>query len=180
MLQWKSTSNPFLSAGLGNNLYPDMSTKPRHHFPLSSAALKGWKNLEQCGSKDPCPWEVSLLMAEWTMSRGSVKMAAFVILCFDTYVRPGILSLIRLENIFPPVPGVSASYKHWSLVLSSKSGVVSAKVGEFDDSMIMGSLEREWVSQIAESLWRKAQPNTLIFSLVFERWRESLNSPLQP
>ncbi|CAE8613278.1 unnamed protein product, partial [Polarella glacialis] len=144
-------------------LHPTMSTKPRHHFPLSKAALKGWKNLEPGGSKDPCPWEVALLIAEWMMANGYVKMAAFVILCFDTYVRPGILSLIRRENILPPVPGVNASYKHWSLVLSPKTEGVPTKVGEFDDSLIVGSTGREWVSQIAELLWRKSLPNALFF-----------------
>jgi integrase len=144
-------------------LHPNMSTKPRHHYPLAKAALKGWKNLEPGGSKDPCPWEVALLLAEWMMNNGYVKMAAFVILCFDTYVRPGILSLIRRENVLPPVPGVNVSYRHWSLVLSPKAEGVPTKVGEFDDSLIVGSTGREWVSKITELLWRKSLPNAFIF-----------------
>jgi ribosome modulation factor len=76
-------------------LNPSMSTKPRHHFPLAKAALKGWKNLEPGGSKDPCPYEVALMIASWFLDKGLVLMAAFVVLCFDTYVRPGVMSLLK-------------------------------------------------------------------------------------
>ncbi|CAE8614739.1 unnamed protein product, partial [Polarella glacialis] len=106
-------------------LNPAMSTKPRHHFPLSKAALKGWKNLEPGGSKDPCPFEVCLMIAGWFLDKG---------------------------------------YKHWSLVLSPSVEGVPTKVGEFDDSLIVGSKGREWISKVLEKLWRHSNPNATLFS----------------
>jgi hypothetical protein len=145
-------------------LNPAMSTKPRHHFPLSKAALKGWKNLEPGGSKDPCPFEVCLMIAGWFLDKGFVMMAAFVVLCFDTYVRPGVMSVLKRSNILTPSSHVHAGYKHWSLVLSPSVEGVPTKVGEFDDSLIVGSKGREWISKVLEKLWRHSNPNATLFS----------------
>jgi hypothetical protein len=144
-------------------LHPTMSTKPRHHFPLAKAALKGWKNLEPGGSKDPCPYEVALLIAGWMLDSGFVYMAAFVVLCFDTYVRPGIMSLLRRSNILTPSSHVHVGYKHWSLVLSPSTEGQPTKVGEYDDSLIVGSKGREWISKVLEKFWRATAPNAMLF-----------------
>ena len=58
--------------------HPSMPTSARTNFPLAKACLKGWKNMEPGVSRDPCPWEVALLLMKWLVENGEVLMAAAV------------------------------------------------------------------------------------------------------
>lgn len=137
--------------------------------------VKGMKNLEPGGSKDPCPFEVCLMIAGWFLDKGFVMMAAFVVLCFDTYVRPGVMSVLKRSNILTPSSHVHAGYKHWSLVLSPSVEGVPTKVGEFDDSLIVGSKGREWISKVLEKLWRHSNPNATLFFFLVARNRNPVS-----
>ena len=80
--------------------YPQWPTSSRTNYPLSKAAKKGWSNLEPGASRDPCPFEVACWIAMDMLVRGLVYHAAAVMLCFDTYVRPGKCVSSNITTLF--------------------------------------------------------------------------------
>ena len=133
--------------------YPSWPTSARINFPLAKAAKKGWGNLEPGASKDPCPFEVAFWIAHDLLLHGFPSFAAAVVLGFDTYVRPGKLCEITPNNIVPPARGLHAKYGHWTLLLHPQELHDPSKVGRYNDSIVVGSSGREWVSTLIGRLY---------------------------
>eukprot|EP00435_Cladocopium_sp_Y103_P074179 s45_g47.t1 len=135
--------------------YPAWPTSSRLNYPLSKAAKRGWGNLEPGASRDPCPFEVAWLIATDMLKRGLGYFAAAVVICFDTYLRPGKLCDLTLDNIVLPPRGVRSSYHFWTLLLAPQEFGIPTKVGEFNDSLVVGSSGREWVGTLIGRVYAK-------------------------
>lgn len=140
--------------------YPCWPTSSRINFPLTKAAKKGWSNLEPGATKDPCPFEVAMLIAMNLVVRGLPYYAAAVVLAFDTYIRPGKLVELRHLNIIPPARGVGKHYRHWTILLHPQEQLVPSKTGAFNDSLVVGSKDRPWVGALCGLLFSKHSGNT--------------------
>eukprot|EP00438_Fugacium_kawagutii_P027761 Skav215994 [mRNA] locus=scaffold4693:140018:158914:+ [translate_table: standard] len=130
--------------------YPMWPTSCRSNYPLTKAAKKGWTNIEPGASKDPCPYEVACLIAMNLLERNLPWIAAGVMVCFDTYLRPGKLCGLQFNNVVPPSRGVGKQYAFWTLLLNPHESGVPSKVGEFNDSLVVGTADREWGGSTAE------------------------------
>ena len=133
--------------------YPCWPTSARVNFPLTKAAKKGWGNLEPGASKDPCPMEIAFWIAYDLLNHGLPLYAVAVVLCFDTYVRPGKVCELTPNNIVPPARGLHAKYGHWTLLLHPQELHSPSKVGQYNDSIVIGSSGREWISNLVEKLY---------------------------
>ena len=135
--------------------YPAWPTSSRVNFPLSKAAKKGWANLEPGASRDPCPFEVACLVSEDLVFNAGVHYAAAVMLSFDTYLRPGMICDLRHCNVVPPTRGISTKYSFWTLLMHPQESGSPSKVGEFNDSLVVGSADRKWVGTMLGRLYSK-------------------------
>eukprot|EP00438_Fugacium_kawagutii_P005727 Skav230031 [mRNA] locus=scaffold261:317606:318451:- [translate_table: standard] len=133
--------------------YPQWPTSSRINYPLTKAAKKGWGNLEPGQSRDPCPFEVACWIAFHLMMRGLRYYAAAVMLSFDTYIRPGKICDLRRHNVVAPPKGVSRRYHHWTLLLHPQELGEPSKTGQFNDSLVVGLKDREWVGTLLGRLY---------------------------
>jgi hypothetical protein len=150
--------------------HPSMPTNARANFPLAKACLKGWKNMEPGVSRDPCPWEVALLLMQWLIEAGEIFMAVAVAISFDTYIRPGVLVCLRRENLLRPAKLVNGAYSAWGIVLSPAASNTFTKVGEQDDSLRVGTLHRMWVADLVKKLWARTAPDALLFGFTLGKF----------
>lgn len=157
-----------------NIVYPCWPTSARTNFPLTKAAKKGWGNLEPGASKDPCPFEVASWIALDMVRRGLYYFAAAVMLSFDAYIRPGKLSDLVAGNVVPPPKGVHRKYCHWTLLLHPQESAVPSKVGQFNDSLVVGSHGREWISDLLGRIY-SVHPGDLdsqLFDFTLDRFEK--------
>ena len=138
-----------------NIQYPAWPTSSRANYPLSKSAKKGWGNLEPGSSRDPCPFEVACVIAQDMVLHGQPHFAAAVMLSFDTYMRPGKICELVHSNIVPPSRGISSKYSFWTLLLHPQEQGEPSKVGEFNDSLVVGSEDRAWLGPILGRLYSK-------------------------
>jgi integrase len=150
--------------------HPSMPTSARTNFPLAKACLKGWKNMEPGVSRDPCPWEVALLLMQWLVENSETLMAFAVAISFDTYIRPGVLVGLRRENLLRPAKLVSGAYSGWGIVLSPASSNSVTKVGEQDDSLRVGTLHRMWIVDLIKQLWSRTAPGACLFDFTLAKF----------
>ena len=125
--------------------YPMWPTSCRSNYPMTKAAKRGWGNLEPSSSRDPCPLEIAYLIAFDMLLRGLPYFAAAVVLCFDTN---GRVCSLTADNVIPPAKGVGKRYSFWTLLLHPHELGEPSKVGEFNDSLVVGSAGREWVGSL--------------------------------
>eukprot|EP00435_Cladocopium_sp_Y103_P021162 s1272_g5.t1 len=138
-----------------NIQYPAWPTSSRTNYPLSKSAKKGWGNLEPGQSRDPCPFEVACLISQDLVIQGQAQFAAAVMLSFDTYMRPGKICELVHSNIVPPTRGISSKYSFWTLLLHPQERGEPSKVGEFNDSLVVGSGDRSWVGAVLGRLYSR-------------------------
>lgn len=148
-----------------NMEYPMWPTSSRTNFPATKSAKKGWGTLEPNASRDPCPLEIAWWIAHDMVSRSLPLFAAGVVLAFDTYLRPGKLCSLRQSNVIPPARSLHKRYKFWSLLLHPQEEGDLSKVGQFNDSLTVGSKDREWISQILGKIYvqHSGSRNALLF-----------------
>ena len=142
-----------------------LPTRNASVLPLSRQSLRGWRSLEPTGSKDPCPWEVALLLAKWFIDQKLVIMAAWIVITFDCYLRPSEGLQLKRCNILRPAVAVSPAYRHWSLVVCPSEDTKVTKTGSRDDSLVVGIAERKWVAKVVENLWRRRKEGEPLFPL---------------
>lgn len=140
--------------------YPQWPTSSRTNYPLSKAAKKGWSNMEPGASRDPCPFEVACWISMDMLVRGLVYHAAAVMLCFDTYVRPGKVCELKHHNIVPPSRGINTMYKQWTLLLNPQELLTPSKTGEYNDSLHVGYKGREWIGTLLGKLYARHSGKT--------------------
>ena len=155
-------SKYILSCALQNSNieYPQWPTSSRSNYPLTKAAKKGWTNMEPGTSRDPCPFEVACWIALDMMLRGLLYHAAAVMLSFDTYIRPGKICSLQHHNVIPPPKGVHHRYQDWTLLLNPHEFPEPSKVGQFNDSLIVGLKDRKWVGTLLGRLFSQHSRQT--------------------
>ncbi|CAK9088616.1 Uncharacterized protein SCF082_LOCUS41845 [Durusdinium trenchii] len=147
--------------------YPAWPTNARLNYPLAKAAKRGWGTLEPGSSREPCPLEVAFWIASDLLARNLLSIAAAVVLCFDTYIRPGKLLELRHCNVIPPARGLSRQYIQWTLLLHQEAQDPS-KTGQHNDSLIVGSFEREWIGTLLGHLYKRHSKGVQAFLFDFD------------
>ena len=147
--------------------YPAWPTNARLNYPLAKAAKRGWGTLEPGSSREPCPLEVAFWIASDLLARNLLSIAAAVVLCFDTYIRPGKLLELRHCNVISPARGLSRQYIQWTLLLHQEAQDPS-KTGQHNDSLIVGSFEREWIGTLLGHLYKRHSKGVQAFLFDFD------------
>ena len=142
----------------------DLVTRSPLVLPLSKAALKGFAKLCPEGTRDPPPWEVLFLLALSLLSgklrRVHVLVAIIVVLAFDCYLRPSEALNLRKQDVTAPRAGTRN--KSWSIVVAPQGGA-PAKNRQFDAGVVVGGIDRGFVSDILEALFNRTPTGSLLF-----------------
>ena len=133
-------------------------------------ALRGWEKVIPPGSIVALPEMVVYGIANEMCRTGRFSLALRTILSMDAYLRPGVTSALRKENMVPPQPSLGAGGVFWSLHLHRREDGLTSKVGVFDDSVILDSPDRQWMNALLAERYRKVSATDLIFPEPMSEW----------
>ena len=114
-------------------------------LPRTQRALDGWRKLCPPQMRLPIPLVAAAAIAGVLMGTGRPDMAAFVMIAFDTYLRPDECMRLRRRNIVPPVVGGNAPHHQWGLIVNDAEAGVPGKTGAQDESVMVDTTEISWV-----------------------------------
>lgn len=157
--------------------YPQWPTSARTNYSLTKSAKKGWNNIEPGMSRDPCPFEVAMWISYDMVMRGFVSCAAAVVMAFDTYLRPGKVCELVFSNVVPPSKGVSKRYHQWTLLLHPQELREPSKVGQYNDSLTVGSSDRNWIGQVLGRIYatHTGGPKTPLFGITLGEFEKQFS-----
>lgn len=96
--------------------------------------------------KELCPFEVACLISSELLRTQKPLTAFAVMLAFDTYLRPGKLCDLRHGNVIPLMKSVGPQYGFWTILFDPEEYADPSKTGEFNDSLMVGTADRRWIS----------------------------------
>lgn len=64
-------------------------------------------------------------------------MALWVLVCKETYARPGEMAKFRVEDLNPPAGGAQAGLQLWTLTVAPAARAEQSKTGTTDDTIII-------------------------------------------
>ena len=95
------------------------------------------------------PWPVIAFIALQLALNGQRSMAAFLIVGFSSYFRPGTNMRLRRKDLIPPVAGVSTV---WTMLANARDAGQPSKTGTFDDSVLWDDPLFAWMGKVFEVL----------------------------
>ena len=119
-------------------------------------------------------------MALWLCADGKADYALFLLLTFETYMRPSeALSLLGLQLV-PPVPGETGVCRFWTILIRASELDVLGKTGEFDNSVAL-DLPRHRLLEPALRLLKANRGErerlfTFCYTDFLQVWNSCLNS----
>ena len=108
----------------------------RRGLPLASAALAGWRRAEPGRTRPPMPREVAIAIALDLCDYGSPSLGFFVMLVFETCMRPSEALALQRFQLVPPggidQPGTQGC---WAVLIRALELGRPGKTGDFDGSV---------------------------------------------
>jgi hypothetical protein len=133
-------------------------------LPESKKALKGWKTGAPGKMRLPFPEEVVLDVADFAVESQQGEAALAIALQLDGYFRPSEAIYLTAGQIMPPARKAGKAYaKAWGVVLAPSEGEKPTKTGHFDDSVLIGDIQHEWLGPMLETIVRGKKPEDRIF-----------------
>ena len=88
----------------------------------------------------PLPWITVCGIAVALQVAGSPLLALLVLLSADAYLRPGEALSLTPSHVVESFPDAGAAYRHVCLLMHPFSLGVASKTGQFDESVVFGSV----------------------------------------
>lgn len=111
-------------------------------------ALRGWRKERPPESRIPMPKLIVYALAMLLLARRQRAMALKVMLDFDTYMRQGESLDLRRRHFVKPVKQAGPQYRWFSIIVRDFDDQQPDKVGVFDNSIPLDSVERVWLGEI--------------------------------
>ena len=77
---------------------------------------------------------------------GLWDFAVLTLLAADAYLRPGELAMLTPDNVVRPRPALGPMFQHAALLLFPFAEGIASKTHQFDDSVVLDSVGREWLT----------------------------------
>jgi hypothetical protein len=139
-------------------------------LPRVQQALRGWQRLAPCPQRKPVPAPLISAIACRMVSHGKRHLAALTMLAFDCYLRPGEAVSLVHESVIPPAPALGLSYRRAALILHRFGLEKASKTGQHDESLVLDSPSRPWVSELAVLLHRSTTPGRPLVPTSLHEW----------
>jgi integrase len=152
----------------------DLVTRDHQVFPLSKKMLKGFMRKAPEPSRDPPPYQLAWLAADFFVrsyrGRLGALAAAATLIAADGYLRPSEALGLRKEDFFCSGRGAQ---QEWSVVVAPLTRAVPAKNKQFDDGYIAGGHDRTYVKSLLKLLVPSAPLGEKIFApLSLPHWEK--------
>ena len=129
----------------------------RNRLPLATKALAGWRKAAPLRQRDPIPWVLVCLFAEWLISQGRLLAALALMFAFDTYLRMHELCGLTKESLLRPSSRLRKHYgARWTLRLFPEELSARSKTGQDDLSLVIGDVARPFLSVVCS--WLSSRP----------------------
>ncbi|CAE7265927.1 AMY1.1 [Symbiodinium sp. CCMP2592] len=147
------------------------------HLSRSRRALKGWRKEDPPSSRLPLPLLVACGIAMVLLRKRLRQMALMVMLCFDTYFRPGEAFTLTKKDCVAPVRGAGPQYSFHAVIVRDIADSVPDKVGVFDNTILLNSKGRLWIGEMIQDLARQRRRGSdLLFDFSPEDYRKAFAS----
>jgi len=169
-----------LLAAIGH-FYPSLGVSGRGKQgcpPRVARALQGWCRLVPAGSIDALPEMAVEGVAVELCRKTKYDMALATVLDLDAYLRPGELLSLRKSNLIPPQEMLGRSGRYWSLLMHQVDQKLS-KIGVYDDSILLDSEHRQWMSLDLKKLYDRTAPGGLLFTFTMSQWSNAFQAALK-
>ena len=108
-------------------------------LPSATRSLKGWSKRTKQFTVDPVPLACLCLLASHFASKNLIRLAMFVILGFDTYLRPSELLSLRRSDVSPPCRRAGPKFaKSWTICVAPAPEEYRTKTGLSDVTICVG------------------------------------------
>ena len=142
----------------------DFTSRAPAVLPLAKRSLRGFLKKSPEGMRDPPPMEVMWLLCGWLLDAcpGPVGClaSAFVLLVFDSYLRPTEALYLLKEHVYKPKRGTHN--RTWSLVIYPFGGR-PAKNQQWDTGVTVGAHNRHWATLVLAALWNRCGQRRRLF-----------------
>ena len=151
-----------------NFVRTDFAAQPKEGLARLRRAVKG--SLKTCPpqSRVPLPWEWAAGLAAIMQQKGHFDSAAALLIGFDTYIRPGALLKVRLDDVLQPV--AATGLNRWGIQLHPQERGVLSKTGTMDDTVIFGNFDVD-VVPLLKRLMRGKTPEMPLFSMSMKDYK---------
>ena len=131
---------------------PEFGRMGSKGLPRTYRALRGFRLRCPGRSRKPHPRSFWQALAVDLAERGHVMMAVWVLLAFQTYMRPGECMSLQRRDLVPPSSSVN---NFWVLLFFPSERSQRSKIGEADNSILLDSTWAQWMSQVWETIYEK-------------------------
>jgi hypothetical protein len=133
-------------------------------LPESKKALRGWKTGAPGKMRLPYPEEVILDVADYALDAGDGEAALAISLQLDGYFRPSEVINLLAKQVLPPACKAGRAYsKAWGIVLAPAEDEKPTKTGQFDDSVLIGDIQHEWLGSLLGIITKNKKPEDRLF-----------------
>ncbi|CAE8695937.1 unnamed protein product [Polarella glacialis] len=133
-------------------------------LPESKKALKGWKTGAPGRMRLPYPEEVILDVADFAVDNNNGEAALAISLQLDGYLRPSEAINLTAGQVMPPARKAGRAYsKSWGIVLAPSEEEKPTKTGHFDDCVLIGDIQHEWLGPMLELIVQGKRPEERLF-----------------
>lgn len=122
-------------------------------------ALRGWRVLAPGRSRRPLPWPVVAGLCVELGHRGRWDMAVWVLLVFQSYLRPSEAFKLLRGDLVEPSEGLT---RHWAIIVGAGDHGLTSKVGASDSSIVLDLIGLEWMAPVWAAL-RQGAPTSPLF-----------------
>lgn len=130
-------------------------------LPSATRSLKGWTRRTRQLTVDPVPLCVLCMLAKYFVEKSLVKLAMFVLIGFDTYLRPSELLSVRRTHVHAPARRAGPRFaKNWTLGIAPASEEFRTKTGLADVTIVIGDV-RPWILDLFVPFFRNSSQQQL-------------------
>ena len=141
-------------------------------LPRSSRALEGWKVRTPPRMRLPIPRCAAAAIAGFLLHQGLIRMAIFVVLMFDAYLRPSECLRLTTKSLIPPVDGAQAPHHQWGLIINDARDERPGKTGLLDESVMVDS---PMVARLLQALKHVGSPDQPLWEFTADQIRDQFN-----
>ncbi|CAK0904390.1 unnamed protein product [Prorocentrum cordatum] len=127
----------------------------RTAFSVLQQALKGWVQQRPEFSRPPLPWVVVAAAARELLDLNMGMAAIWIMLMFETYMRPSELLALSTDHVALPLPGGWGAARWLTFVIRAPEALVPSKTNAFDISAPLDLERQRWLARCVEAVVRR-------------------------
>ena len=139
-------------------LTPNPARAVKRQLLLARKAVAAWCKKIPGKFRYPVPLYVFYLAGIFLVEQKRIDAAVAMLLMLDTYARPSEATDLRVESVVAPSTGRGGPGL-WGIIIGNEDLGDRTKTGESDDTVILGSSDRQWIAEVVAKWYGKRSAN---------------------